>query len=131
MAHGEKVSVRLISCSDPKAAEKIQSRAAAHPEDFADLAKRNSEDVNGASFGGRVQPIHRHSTCKEIEQAAFSMTDGEVSPVILAAGQYVILKREGLLPADRVRLDGRSRRSSRRSCARRRCASWPRMSSTN
>ena len=105
MTHGEKVSVRLISCSDPKAAEKIQSQAAAHPEDFADLAKRNSEDVNSASFGGRVQPIRRHGACKEIEQAAFSMADGEVSPVISTAGQYVILKREGLLKADRVRLD--------------------------
>ena len=33
------------------------------------------------------------------------MADGEVSRVIPAAGQYVILKRESLLPADRVRLE--------------------------
>ena len=99
--HGEKVSVRLISCSDPKAAEKIQAQAAAHPEKFADMAKQKSEDVNSASIGGLVQPIRQHSTSKEIEQAAFSMADGEVSQVIPAAGQYVILKRESLLPADR------------------------------
>ncbi len=105
MTHGEKVSARLISCSDAKTAEKIQALAAAHPEKFADLAKRSSEDVNSASIGGLVQPIHRHSTSREIEQTAFSLADGEVSQVIPAAGQYVILKRECLLPADNVRLE--------------------------
>ena len=56
-------------------------------------------------MGGLVQPIRRHGACKEIEQVAFSMADGEVSRVIPAAGQYVILKRESLLPADSVRLE--------------------------
>jgi parvulin-like peptidyl-prolyl isomerase len=105
MCHGEKVAARLISCADPKLAEKVRAQAAAHPEDFAKLAKRYSEDVNSASIGGLVQPIHRHGAYKEIERAAFSLADGEVSKVIAAGGQYVILKRENLLPPDKVRLE--------------------------
>ena len=33
------------------------------------------------------------------------MADGEVSPVIHAGGQYVILKREGLMPARHVKFE--------------------------
>ena len=85
-------------------AAKVQAQAAAHPEKFAALAKHYSVDINSASIGGLIQPIPQHSACKEIEQTAFSMADGEVSPVISAAGQFAIIKRENLLPPDKVRL---------------------------
>ena len=55
--------------------------------------------------GGLVHPICKNSNYKEIEQAAFQMSNGEVSQVISAAGQFVIIKREGLLPAKNVRLE--------------------------
>ncbi len=103
MCHGPKVAARLIACSTPQKAEKVRAKAAAHPEDFANLAKDYSVDVNSASIGGLIQPICKHGPYKEIEQTAFSLADGEVSKVICAAGQYVILKRERLLPPDRVR----------------------------
>ena len=98
MCHGEKVAARLICVRRSAMAEKVRAQAAAHPEDFAKLAKQYSEDVNSASIGGLIQPIRRHGAYKEIEQAAFSLADGEVSKVIPAGGQYVILKRESLLP---------------------------------
>ena len=49
-----------------------------------------------------INPIRMHGTFKEIEDAVFSMADGEVSQVIHAGNQYVILKREGLIPARHV-----------------------------
>ena len=52
-----------------------------------------------------IQPIRKHGSYKEIEDAVFNMADGEVSPVIHAGGQYVILKREGLLPARQVKFE--------------------------
>ena len=105
MSHGEKVRARLIACRDPRMAQKVQALAASHPEDFGNLAKQYSEDVNSASVKGIIQPICKHGAYKEIEQVAFQMADGEVSPVIQAGGQFVILKREKLLPADSVKLE--------------------------
>ena len=83
----------------------MQAQAAAKPDDFGNLAKDYSEDAPSASAKGVIKPIRKHGSYKEIEDAVFNMADGEVSPVIHAGGQYVILKREGLAarPAGEVR----------------------------
>jgi parvulin-like peptidyl-prolyl isomerase len=99
--YGPAVRARLITCSDLEKARQVRAAAAADPEQFGNLAKEHSED-GSASLKGLIQPIRMHGGYREIEQAAFTMTDGEVSPVIPVAGQYVIVKREGLLPAQKV-----------------------------
>ncbi len=105
--YGPMVRVRLIvvGVGNPEKAKKLQAEAAAHAADpnyFGNLAKSSSEDAASASLKGVINPIRMHGTYKEIEDAVFNMADGEVSPVIYAGGQYVILKREGLIPAQRV-----------------------------
>jgi SurA-like N-terminal domain/PPIC-type PPIASE domain len=45
-----------------------------------------------------INPIRRHGSYKAIEDAVFNMRDGQISPVIHAAGQYLILKREQAIP---------------------------------
>ncbi len=102
MRYGEAVRVRLITCRDADKAKQLQAQAAAHPETFGELAKNESEDVPSAAAKGLIPPIRKHGAHEKIEQAAFSMSDGEVSPVIQAGGQYVILKRERLIPETRV-----------------------------
>jgi parvulin-like peptidyl-prolyl isomerase len=102
--YGPAVRARLIACSTREKAEKLRSAAAASPQQFGNLAKDFSEDAASASAKGLIQPIRKHGNYKEIEQTAFSMADGEVSPVIFAGGQYVIIKREGLLEARKVKL---------------------------
>jgi parvulin-like peptidyl-prolyl isomerase len=99
--YGPAVRGRLIVCKDLQKANRVRAAAAADPDQFGNLAKEHSEDAS-ASFKGLIQPIRKHGSYQEIEQAAFSMADGEVSQVIRAGGQYVILKREGLLPAQKV-----------------------------
>ena len=96
------VRARLISVADPQKAKWLQAQAAAKPEDFGNLAKNYSEDAASASLKGLINPIRKHGSYQEIEDAAFHMRDGEVSPVIHAGGQYVILKREGLIEARHV-----------------------------
>ncbi len=76
----------------------MRADAVADPEQFGNLAKKNSVDTPSAAAKGLIQPIRKHGSYKQIEQAAFGMSDGEISEVIVAGGQYVILKREGLLP---------------------------------
>jgi len=80
----------------------LQAQAAANPGEFGDLAKKSSEDAPSAAAKGIIQPIRRHGSYKEIEDAVFHMADGQVSKVIPVGGQYVILKREGLIPARKV-----------------------------
>ena len=103
--YGEAVRARLIAVSSPEKARNLQAQAAAKPEEFGNLAKQFSEDAPSASAKGVIQPIRKHGSYKEIEDAVFNMPDGAVSPVIHAGGQYVILKREGLLPARNVNLE--------------------------
>ena len=62
------------------------------------------------SVKGLIQPIRKHTTYPEIEQAAFAMADGEVSKVIAAGGQYVILKRECAASRPATSSSNRSRR---------------------
>jgi parvulin-like peptidyl-prolyl isomerase len=100
--YGESVRCLLIAVSSPEKARDLQARAAARPDEFGALAKQFSEDAASASVKGVIQPIRKHGSYKEIEDAVFNMPDGAVSPVIHAGGQYVILKREGLLPARNV-----------------------------
>jgi parvulin-like peptidyl-prolyl isomerase len=100
--YGEAVRARLIAVSSLEKAKKLQAQASAKPEDFGNLAKDYSEDAPSASSKGVINPIRKHGSYKQIEEAVFNMADGEVSPVIQAGGQYVILKREGLLPARQV-----------------------------
>ena len=95
--YGPAVRVRLIACKDRQLAEKVRAAAAAKPDEFPELAKQYSEDPS-ASVKGLVPPIRKHGGFKEIEDAAFSMKDGEVSQVIPIGDQYVIIKREVLLP---------------------------------
>ena len=103
--YGEAVRARLIAVGSLEKARKLQAQAAAKPEDFGNLAKDYSEDAPSASAKGVINPIRKHGSYKEIEDAVFNMADGEVSPVIHAGGQYVILKREGLLPARPVKFE--------------------------
>jgi parvulin-like peptidyl-prolyl isomerase len=105
MQYGPAVRARLIAVSNAEKAQKLQAQAAANPDDFGNLAKDNSEDAPSASVKGMIQPIRKYGGTREIEQAAFNMADGEVSPVIHVGGQYVILKREGLIPARQVKFE--------------------------
>jgi parvulin-like peptidyl-prolyl isomerase len=102
MEYGAAVKARLIVCASEEKAQKVQVLAAANPAEFANLAKQYSDDAPSASIKGLVPPIRRHGSCPEIEQAAFGLADGQVSAVIRSAGQYVVLKRDGLIAAREI-----------------------------
>lgn len=102
MEYGDAVRVRLIVCTTAEKAQKVQAKAAANPAEFGNLAKQFSEDASSASIKGLVPPIRKYGPCPEIEEAAFGLADGQVSGVIRSMGQYVILRRDGLIPASHI-----------------------------
>ena len=61
---------------------------------FADLAKKNSEDPGSAEKGGELGWIVRGQTVPNFEKAAFSLKPGELSGVIETEYGYHILQVE-------------------------------------
>ena len=102
---GPAVRARMIVCDSRQKAEVVHARAVADPDSFGNLAKSESVDTTSASVKGLINPIRLHMGYKEIEDAAFAMLEGQISPVIQVAEQYVILKCEGQIPARQVALE--------------------------
>jgi parvulin-like peptidyl-prolyl isomerase len=110
--YGPRVKVRAITVSSEEKAGKLREQAVADPEGFEKLAKDFSEDQS-ASVHGLIPPIRKHLGDPELERIAFGLKEGEISPVIKVANQYVILKCEQHLPetyiAPRFRRDAEMR----------------------
>jgi parvulin-like peptidyl-prolyl isomerase len=102
--YGPTVRARLIVLDDAATARQVLQRARANPDDFGNLAKDYSVDVNSASAKGMIPPIRMHVGDKGIERVAFNMAEGEISDLIAVAKQFVILKCEAPLPARQVAL---------------------------
>lgn len=105
MRYGPAVRARLIVVSNREQAEQLHRQLVARPDEFARLAMDYSEDLNSASIGGLIQPIRRHMGDPRIEQTAFSLRPGDISPIIGVAEQFAILKCEEHQPRANVPLE--------------------------
>ena len=94
--YGEAIVVRLIAVKggNPAKAKRLHALVTANPGRFGNVAKEESDDPASAAAMGLINPIRKHGTYKEIEEVVFNMSDGAISPIIEAGGQYVILLRE-------------------------------------
>ncbi len=77
---------------------------------FADLAKKYSEDPGSAKDGGLLPPLTRGRTVPEFEQAAFSTPVGQTTGVIRTSYGFHIIKVEAkqeprLKPLDEVKAE--------------------------
>ncbi len=99
---GPAVRVRMITVGKREEAERLHALAVANPEDFGRLAKDHSEDKTSAAARGWIPPIRRHLGEPKIEQAAFSLAEGEISPIVQVANQFVIMKCEKHVEAARL-----------------------------
>lgn len=103
--YGPAVKARIITCTTEADARQVRSMAASDPSRFGELAVQFSKDPASASLKGVIQPIRMHVLNPQIEQTAFGLKDGEVSPVVHVANQYVILYREQLIPPRQIPLE--------------------------
>jgi len=60
--------------------------------DFKELARKFSEDEASAPYGGELGYIKRGAFIKSFEEVAFSLTPGEISPVIKTDFGYHIIQ---------------------------------------
>ena len=73
--------------------------------DFADIAKKESDDVGSGSRGGELGAFSRGQMVPEFEDAAFKAKVGEVTPVVRTQYGYHIIKVEkhDYTPFDQVK----------------------------
>jgi parvulin-like peptidyl-prolyl isomerase len=105
---GPAVKARLIVLDSKAEAQKVLAQARANPGEFGALARKYSKDVNSASANGMIQPIRRHLGDPKIEEAAFALRPGQISPVIPVGEQFAILLCDELIApvqADRQKYD--------------------------
>lgn len=75
---------------------------------FADLAKRFSDDKGSAVNGGQLPWISKGQTVKTFEETAYALKNGEVSKPILSEFGYHIIKKDGsqnFFPYDSLKAD--------------------------
>lgn len=77
-------------------------KAARTGADFSRLAKQYSEDPGSKASGGELLPFPRGQMAPEIDAAAFSMTNNQVSDVITTSIGYQIVKLLDKAPAKKI-----------------------------
>jgi parvulin-like peptidyl-prolyl isomerase len=92
--YGPRVNARLIAVSSRAKAEQLLAKARAAPDKFPQLAKENSEDKASASAYGIIPPIRKHLGDANLEQVAFGLKEGEISPIVQVGNMHVLLKCE-------------------------------------
>jgi len=86
-----------------KKAEDLVARAK-KGEDFGDLARKNSEDPGSKAQGGDMPPFGRGQMVPPFEQAAFSMSPGEIRGPVKSDFGYHVIKLLAKLPAGKQTL---------------------------
>lgn len=80
-------------------AEKLLVELKQHPEQFADMAKANSEDPGSAKQGGDLGYFTVKDMVKPFADAAFALKKNEISNVVESDFGYHIIELEDIKPA--------------------------------
>jgi len=97
-------AARLTKMINEEAKEKINSilKKVEAGEDFAQLAKRFSEDEASREKGGRLGDLHADSTIPEIGKEMVKLKEEETSGVIQSQFGYHILKLDEIIPSQLI-----------------------------
>jgi peptidyl-prolyl cis-trans isomerase D len=73
-------------------AEDLLAQVRAHPEKFAEIAEKNSQDPGSASKGGDLDFFARGAMVKPFADAAFALKKGQISDLVTTDYGYHIIK---------------------------------------
>ena len=86
-------------------AEEIYDQLKRNPAQFAELAKKYSQDPGSAANGGDLGSFSRGSMVKAFDDAVFKMKVGEISPPVESQYGYHIIHLTAVKPAQVKSLD--------------------------
>jgi peptidyl-prolyl cis-trans isomerase D len=79
-------------------AEAILAEVRKNPDDFAKIAKAQSQDTGSAELGGDLGAIERNVFAKPVEDAIYSLKEGQVSGLVKSEFGYHIVKVTKVAP---------------------------------
>ncbi|MBI5334569.1 MAG: peptidylprolyl isomerase [Burkholderiales bacterium] len=82
-------------------AESLLEQARKAPASFAELARKNSDDVGSAPNGGDLDWFGREAMTKRFEEAAFALKPGQISDVVETEFGYHIIQLTGVRGGER------------------------------
>lgn len=80
-------------------AEKLLEQLRKNPNDFAKLAKENSQDPGSAERGGDLDFFGKGMMVKPFEDAAYLLKEGEISNVVQSDFGFHIIRLTGIRPS--------------------------------
>ncbi|CAB3799750.1 SurA N-terminal domain-containing protein [Pararobbsia alpina] len=86
-------------------AEAVLAQVRAHPDQFAELAKQDSQDPGSADKGGDLGWFGRGQMVKPFEDAAFSQKPNQISDLVQSDFGYHIIKVTDTKPAQTKSFD--------------------------
>ncbi|HWU97213.1 MAG TPA: SurA N-terminal domain-containing protein [Oxalicibacterium sp.] len=86
-------------------AEKLLEALRKNPQQFAELAKKNSDDPGSAERGGDLDFFGKGMMVKQFEDAAFKLKQGELSDLVQSDYGYHIIKVTAIKPSSVKPLD--------------------------
>jgi hypothetical protein len=105
--YGPRVRCRAIVLHNMRKAMEVWGKARQNSsmEYFGELAAEYSIEPTSRSLKGEVPPIRKFGGQPQLENAAFALKPGELSEVVQAGNQFIILKCEGFTEPIDVRPD--------------------------
>lgn len=81
-------------------ATKLLEELRKHPETFADVARKQSQDPGSAEKGGDLGFLGHGALVKPFEDAMYALKDGQISDVVETDYGYHIIKLTGIKPSE-------------------------------
>ena len=96
--YGPRAEVLAIVCSNQRTSQEVWQLARNNPTEqfFGELAAQYSVEPSSRSNYGKIPPLRKNSGQPILETAAFKLQPGEMSGIIEAGGQYLVLRSQGL-----------------------------------
>lgn len=86
-------------------AEELLAEVRKNPAQFADIARKNSQDEGSAANGGDLDWFSRGAMVKPFEDAVYSLKQGEISNVVESDFGYHIIQLTGVRGGDKKPFD--------------------------